>query len=292
MKWFKLYADLQHHQKRYRLESILNTDYGMHYITNWFCFVCRYAQDGNLSHVTKPELARSCEWKGDPDLFWEALVSAGFIEPSGNTWVVHGWTEEHNRFIEENARRKAIKTSVVKKNTVGQAWKSEENKQEKRPEGNPSVTQVKNRIEEKKDIELLHKGKENTNTNIKGAPTSAVPPMKPAPAKKELPPGIEDLQKECGAFIDDEMKERLCTAYYPVWDKRHPAHIQNQEWNEKDQAKWEKKYQRKWDPADLPDLDVVKLLRGDFGKDPRILPRVWNTWPPSPGSIPKEAAAG
>ena len=97
------------HPKRYKLEDALGTEHGLHYIHLWFCYVAEYAQDGELDHMTKREIARACEWSGDPGVFYDALMAAGFIEFVDGRLVAHDWYEENARFIKENKKRKQPK---------------------------------------------------------------------------------------------------------------------------------------------------------------------------------------
>ena len=108
MQWFKLYADLQHHPKRYRFEELASTEYGLHYLTAWFGYVCRFAPSGDVTGFTPREVARACEWKGDAQVFWNALLGAGFIEKTKKGYCSHDWYEENGRFIRENEHRKPV----------------------------------------------------------------------------------------------------------------------------------------------------------------------------------------
>jgi hypothetical protein len=110
MKWFKLYADFQHHPKRYRFEELAGTIHGLHYLTAWFSYVCRFAPSGDVSQFRPADVARACEWPTDKaQTLWDALVGAGFIENTENGLRAHDWFEENGRFIKENDKRKPTK---------------------------------------------------------------------------------------------------------------------------------------------------------------------------------------
>lgn len=119
MEWFKVYADLKGHPKRYRFEAAAGTKYGMHYIVAFWSYVCKYAPDGDLTKMTPAEIAGACEWQGDAQIFFSALIESGFIDETKKGFIVHDWVEEHKRFIDENKRRK----------------------EDKKPKGYPRVTQ-------------------------------------------------------------------------------------------------------------------------------------------------------
>lgn len=137
MEWFKVYADLKGHPKRYRFEAAAGTKHGLHYIVAFWSYVCKYAPDGNLTRMTPAEIAGACEWQGDSQTFFAALVESGFIDESENGFEVHDWVMEHKRFIDENKRR-------------GEARKTQG-----QPKGNPRATRenpraTQVRIEEKR----------------------------------------------------------------------------------------------------------------------------------------------
>ena len=136
MDWFKVYSNIKGHQKRYRLEEALGVDCGLHYLLLFWCYVCEYAPDGNISRITPKELARACEWRGDPETLWVAFETAGFVDTNENGRIVHDWAETHKRFIEENSRRRDPRV------TQGS------------PKGNPRATQVRReeKRREEKDI--------------------------------------------------------------------------------------------------------------------------------------------
>ncbi len=134
MRWFKLYANLKDHPKRWRFEEIAGTEHGLHYLTLWFSYVCLYATDGNVTNFTPREVARACEWKGEPQALWDALMGAGFIDKVENSLHAHDWAQENARFIEENSKRK--------------------------PTGNPRVTHEKPLLEEKRIEEKKKEEKE------------------------------------------------------------------------------------------------------------------------------------
>lgn len=108
MKWYKAYANLKGHPKRFRLEEKLGIDgvAAIGYIHLFFAHVCEYAQDGDLTNFTPKEIARACEWKGDADVFYTALLDVGFIEKTLHHVIAHDWYEENSRFIKENEKRK------------------------------------------------------------------------------------------------------------------------------------------------------------------------------------------
>lgn len=129
MKWYKAYANLKGHPKRYRFEEALGVDHGLHYIHLWFSYIAEYAQDGDVTSFSKKEIAKACEWQGDPQMFFDALSVGGFVDKvkggdGGSRLIAHDWFQENERYIKENEKRK--------------------------PTGNPRVTRKKPALEEKR----------------------------------------------------------------------------------------------------------------------------------------------
>lgn len=135
MIWFKFHANLKDHPKRWRFEEAAEVKHGLHYIAALWCYVTRFHPDGILAGVTHNEVAKACEWEGEPCVLWGAFVSAGFIEePEGSPPFIHDWIEEHERFITENKRNPRLSQGT--------------------PKGHPRLSQVRieeNRIEEKRE---------------------------------------------------------------------------------------------------------------------------------------------
>lgn len=134
MDWFKVYAGIQHHPKRYAFEEVAQTKYGLQYIVGLFCFTCTYAPEGDLSKFSAGQIAKACEWEGDANLFMQALVSAGFLDKNDQTCIVHDWSEIHQRFIKENEKRKPVKEVTNPRVTQGLPLVEENRIEEKREE--------------------------------------------------------------------------------------------------------------------------------------------------------------
>lgn len=115
MQWYKAYANLKGHRKRYRLAAKLGISplEALAYIHLWFSHIAEYASHGDLTGFENKELALACEWSGDPDAFIGALMDVGFIEngrggKAGSRLIAHDWYKENGRFIKENEKRKPV----------------------------------------------------------------------------------------------------------------------------------------------------------------------------------------
>lgn len=147
MEWFKVYADLKGHPKRYRFEAACGTKHGLHYIVAFWSYVAKYAPDGDLTKMTPHEIAGASEWQGDAHVFFSALVQSGLIDEVENGFHVHDWVSEHKRFLEENNKRRELnKPKGYPRVTQGLPAKTQ---------GLPSLEE--NRIEEKEEKRKNHK---------------------------------------------------------------------------------------------------------------------------------------
>ena len=109
MKWFKSRVDLARHSKRFRFEELLCEDRGLHYLFLWFCHVCEFAPNGDVSNFRPIDVARACEWRGEPQKIWDALLGSGFIEKTKTGFRSHDWIEENGYFLRESMRLRALK---------------------------------------------------------------------------------------------------------------------------------------------------------------------------------------
>lgn len=68
-----------------------------------------YAQDGDLSPFSDRQIAKACDWRGDPAVFVDALLATGFVNEDR---TIHDWHDYAGRLIERREKdrlRKAEK---------------------------------------------------------------------------------------------------------------------------------------------------------------------------------------
>ncbi len=108
LEWFKARNNLTRSARRYRFETITGIDHGLHYLWLYHTFLSEQAIDGDLSLFTPKEIAKGCEWTGDPVVFLKALHGAGFIENCNGHSIAGDWWHENGRNIREIARGRKV----------------------------------------------------------------------------------------------------------------------------------------------------------------------------------------
>lgn len=95
----------------------------------WWCI--DYALDGQL--IPNPaQLARAADWKGDANVFAEAMLSSGWIDEGNGCWMVHDWHEYCGELVEKRLERK-----VLKKIKAGQKRRTKTAEVPTNPDKNP-----------------------------------------------------------------------------------------------------------------------------------------------------------
>jgi DnaD/phage-associated family protein len=113
MAWIESHQELARHRKTKRLarklEVSIPTALG-HLHLMWY-WVWDYAKDGCLSKYDAEDIADGALWEGDPDLFLNSLIDAGWIDRIHETGQlsVHDWEQHGGRLLKkmaEDAQRK------------------------------------------------------------------------------------------------------------------------------------------------------------------------------------------
>lgn len=94
MAWIESHQTLREHPKTYALMDALGvekaTALGHLQMFWWWCI--DYALDGILE-ANPAQLSRAADWKGDANVFAEAMLKAGWIDAENGKWSVHDWHE-------------------------------------------------------------------------------------------------------------------------------------------------------------------------------------------------------
>lgn len=108
MAWIESHQELGAHPKTQKLARILGlskpTVVGhLHYLWWW---ATDYAQDGDLGRFDALDIAIGAEWEGNPDLFVDALIRAGFLDrvDYSEDLVIHDWNDYAGKLIERRAK--------------------------------------------------------------------------------------------------------------------------------------------------------------------------------------------
>lgn len=94
MAWIESHQTLKEHPKVYLLMDFLSVSrpsaVGHLHLFWWWCV--DYAPEGSLKH-NDSTIARAAEWSGEPKLFVESLIKAGFLDRANGGLTVHDWAE-------------------------------------------------------------------------------------------------------------------------------------------------------------------------------------------------------
>ena len=107
--WLKTYTDLEEHPKTLHLAEILKIQpvHAVGHLVVFWHRVLTHREYGNLDGITPGVIARWSRWDGDANEFYEALLTAGWIEYDGEDAVVHDWMDYAGELIRrrEGARK-------------------------------------------------------------------------------------------------------------------------------------------------------------------------------------------
>lgn len=122
MAWIESHQGLRGHPKTKKLVRRLKSSAAiivghLHFIWWW---ALDFAQDGEITQFDPEDIADACDWSGDPEEFFNALVDAGFIDKVEHRYFLHDWYDYAGKLIE---LRK--KDAERKRNSRGKEKKSE-----------------------------------------------------------------------------------------------------------------------------------------------------------------------
>lgn len=111
MAWLKVDQSLPGHKKILKASDALGVSTPQmvgHMVTFWL-WALSSAADGDLSDVSPRMVARVSGWDGNPEEFYRALLTAGFIESDGEGARIHNWDRYGGKIVkdqETDAERK------------------------------------------------------------------------------------------------------------------------------------------------------------------------------------------
>lgn len=151
--WVKVSANLIRHPKFQRFSTILDepqvTSAGR--LLLLWSYALEFYPSGELK-ITKKELASICEWQGDPEEFYQALISCGgkegcgFIKDERGILVIHDWIDfsgklnekrtkarERMRRLREREKEEKLRENVTR--TFAERTRTKENESEQKRTG-------------------------------------------------------------------------------------------------------------------------------------------------------------
>lgn len=122
MAWIESHQGLRSHPKTRKLVRRLNASPAiivghLHFIWWW---ALDFAQDGEITQFDPEDISDACDWDGEPEEFFNALVEVGFIDKVDDRYFLHDWYDYAGKLIE--IRRKDAER---KRKSRGQAKESE-----------------------------------------------------------------------------------------------------------------------------------------------------------------------
>lgn len=107
MAWIESHQTLREHPKVYALMDALGISkpqaIGHLHLLWWWCV--DYAPNGMLTQ-NDSQISRAGEWTGDPSLFVEAVVTAGFLDRGDGVLTIHDWLDFCGPLIMKRIERK------------------------------------------------------------------------------------------------------------------------------------------------------------------------------------------
>jgi hypothetical protein len=104
--WIESHESLGQHWKMKRAARLLGISHPqmvghLHYLWWWGA---RFAESGEITSFEPVDIAEAAMWEGDPDLFFEALCSANFLDVDDEGSFFHDWRDYIGKLLE--AKRK------------------------------------------------------------------------------------------------------------------------------------------------------------------------------------------
>lgn len=124
MAWIEVHQELREHRKVYNCAEKLNisrvTMVGT-LVTLWL-WALDNVPDGSLAGISNKTIARVCDWpERKANALVDALVSAGWLDRSGDTLVIHDWTEYVGKLMERRRkdRERKKKSAAIPPTSAG-----------------------------------------------------------------------------------------------------------------------------------------------------------------------------
>lgn len=102
MAWIELHQALWTHRKTLELADLLDLDetYAGAHLARLWTWALDNAPDGTIGKVSARVLAFGAGWKGDPQLFLEALLKSGWLDETEDGLSIHDWRAYAGKLID------------------------------------------------------------------------------------------------------------------------------------------------------------------------------------------------
>lgn len=105
MAWIESHQALGHHPKTLQLAAELKCSVpaAVGHLQFLWWWALDFAPSGDI-RATPTVVARACEWRGNPERFWQALLESGFIDTGiDGRFTVHDWLDYAGRLVAKRA---------------------------------------------------------------------------------------------------------------------------------------------------------------------------------------------
>lgn len=105
MNWFRIESNVHDHPKVYRFAEAVGIDpeRALGRLLRFWACVAKYAETGDLSHVSDQQIADWFRWKKPPAQLVALLIDTNLIDPG--TREVHGWWERNGHLVRDRQRK-------------------------------------------------------------------------------------------------------------------------------------------------------------------------------------------
>lgn len=144
MAWIQVHQQLKDHRKLLAAADELEIEpaHMLGLLTSFWLWALDNAPSGSLDGISNRMIARAAQWNGTPDVFVEAMASAGLLDEVGDgTLAIHDWYEYAGKLIDQReaeknrsrARRAAAAAAASgnRRTTAGQTEDGTQNDQKK-----------------------------------------------------------------------------------------------------------------------------------------------------------------
>ena len=144
MAWIQVHQQLKDHRKLLAAADELEIEpaHMLGLLTSFWLWALDNAPSGSLDGISNRMIARAAQWNGAPDIFVEAMASAGLLDKvDDGTLAIHDWYEYAGKLIDQReaeknrsrARRAAAAAAASgdRRTTAGQTEDGTQNNQKK-----------------------------------------------------------------------------------------------------------------------------------------------------------------
>lgn len=111
MAWLEIHQALPNHRKTLNAADALDISpvHMMGHLITFWLWALDNAPSGRLDGISSRVIARAAQWEGDSEIFFKALVDAGWIDKKEDGYEIHDWSEYAGKLIQRREEEKEYK---------------------------------------------------------------------------------------------------------------------------------------------------------------------------------------